>query len=156
MNAHLHDAFERLAMGDGPSAEEQTHLGGCADCRARLALAVRVERLLVEWPVAAPAPDLASRVLAAARRDAWRREQVVDWSFNVAIGAGLAAVALGLAGVAWLLASAAGPGPSTEVMAGAAVDLIGRVRSQAAVTGTALLLLTTTLGAWWWAEGRKE
>ncbi len=107
-----------------------------------------------EWPVPAPTPAFARGWLAAARREAWRREQVVDWGFNVAIAAGLVAIVAGLAALAWLLGSAAGP---ARVGAGA-----GRRRRRRCWCGCArrrgdgdgTLLLTTTLGAWWWAEER--
>jgi predicted anti-sigma-YlaC factor YlaD len=148
------EAIEPLAGGEPPSRELQAHLDGCDSCRARLALAVRLERVLAEWPIPAPTPALASRVTAAARQESWRREQVVDWGFNVAIAAGLAAVVVGLAAVAWLLGSAAGPATSSAVVADAVLALLARVRAQFAVMSTATLLLATTLGAWWWAEGR--
>lgn len=154
MSTHLHDAIERLAMGELPSAEEQAHLAGCPDCRARLALARRLERLLVEWPVPAPPPDLVARVTAATRRDAWRHEQVVDWGFNIAIAAGGLAMIAGVVALAWLLGSAAGAADASRVIADATGELVARLRGQALVVGTGFLLLTTGLGAWWWAEER--
>jgi len=150
----LADAIEPLAAGEPATRDQQAHLDGCDSCRARLALAVRLDRVLTEWPLPASAPALAARVTAAARQESWRREQIVDWSFNVAIAAGLAAVVVGLASVAWLLGSAAGEATSAEVVADAALTLLARVRAQFAVMSTAMLLLATTLGAWWWAEGR--
>ena len=45
---------------------------------------------------------------------------MVDWGFNVAIAAGLCAVLGGLASLAWLLGSAAGPGASATLLAEAA------------------------------------
>jgi hypothetical protein len=150
--AALAEAIEPLAGGEPATAAQQAHLDACAGCRARLALAVRLDRVLTEWPTPAPRPDLVHRVLEAVRRDAWRREVAVDWSFNVAIAAGLVAVVVGLAAFVWLLGSAAGPvGPSALVVE-TTTDLLARLQAQAAVTGTALLLLVTTLGAWWWAE----
>lgn len=154
--AALADAFEAIAGGESATAEQRAHLDTCDSCRARLALAVRLERVLTEWPVTAPAPAFTRRVAEAARREVWRREQVVDWGFNVAIAAGLCAVLGGLASLAWLLGSAAGPGASVTLLADTMGSLLMQVRSQAMVMGTATLLLSTTLGAWLWAEGRMR
>ncbi len=148
------DAIEAIAAGEPATAGQRAHLDTCESCRARLALAVRLERVLAEWPAAAPAPGFTLRVAEAARREVWRREQVVDWGFNVAIAAGLCAVLGGLASLAWLLGSAAGPGASATLLAETMGSLLGQVRAQAMVMATATLLLTTTLGAWLWAEGR--
>lgn len=151
----LHEVIEALADGQRATAAEQGHLDLCADCRARLALARRVERLLLEWPVAAPAPGFSARVGEMARREAWRAEQVVDWGFNIAIAAGLGAVAVGVASAAWLAGSAAAPADARVVL-DAAGDLVERLRGHATVAATGTLLLTTTLGAWWWAEERRR
>lgn len=154
--AALADAFEALADGEPATADQRAHLDSCDSCRARLALAVRLERVLMEWPVTAPAPAFTLRVAEAARREVWRREQVVDWGFNLAMAAGLCAVLAGLASLAWLLGSAAGPGASVTLLADTVGSLLMQVRAQAMVMATATLLLTTTLGAWLWAEGRMR
>jgi hypothetical protein len=154
--AAVADAIDAIAAGDPATLDQRAHLDTCDGCRARLALAVRLERVLTEWPVTAPADGFTRRVAAAARREAWRREQVVDWGFNVAIAAGLCAVLAGLASLAWLLGSAAGPGASAALLADTVTSLLVQVRSQAMVMATATLLLTTTLGAWLWAEGRMR
>ena len=107
--AGLHQAIEPLAAGEPPTPAQAAHLESCASCQARLALAVRLERVLTEWPVRAHSPAFAQRVVAAAQRETWRQEQVVDWGFNLAIAAGLATVVVGLAALAWLVGSAAGP-----------------------------------------------
>ena len=152
----LHEAIEPLAAGEPPTPAQAAHLADCATCQARLALAARLDRVLTEWPVRAHSPAFAQRVAAAAQRETWRREQVVDWGFNVAIAAGLGTILLGLAALSWLLGSAAGPAASSEVVADAALTLLSRIRAQFAVMSTATLLLATTLGAWWWAEGRER
>ena len=154
--ATLAEAIEPIAAGVPPTPEQQAHLDGCASCQARVALAVRLERMLGEWPVPAPTPAFTLRVAEAARREIWRREQVVDWSFNVAIAAGLAAIVVGIGALAWLLGSAAGPGAAATLLADAVGDLLLRARSQAMVMATGTLLLTTALGAWLWAEGRMR
>ena len=51
--AALRDAIEPLAAGDAADAGAAAPTWrGCASCQARLALAVRLERVLTEWPVA--------------------------------------------------------------------------------------------------------
>jgi len=154
--AALHEAIEPLAAGEPATPDQRAHLASCASCQARLALATRLERVLAEWPAPMPAPAFASRVLEARRREAWQHEQVVDWSFNIAIAAGLMAVLAGVASMLWLLGAAAGPATSSQVVADMAAALVARMRGQAMVLATAALLLTTTLGAWWWAEERQH
>jgi hypothetical protein len=150
--AHLDDTIEALAAGTTPTEAEAAHLAGCPTCRSRLALAVRLERILTEWPVSTPAPDFAARVLAATRRDSWRAEQVVDWGFNAAIAAGLALAIAGVVSLVWVLGSAAEPAQASSLVAEAAREVLTRMRGQATVVGTATMLLATGLGAWWWAE----
>ena len=152
--AALRNAIEPLAAGEPPTPAQQAHLAGCASCQARLALAVRLERVLTEWPVPVPGPALAQRVLATTRQEAWQREQVVDWGFNVAIAAGLTAIVAGVVAIVWLLGSAAGPAATAQVVTGVTSALLERMQGQAAVLATATLLLTATLVAWWWAEAR--
>ena len=152
--AALRDAIEPLAAGDAATPDQHAHLAECASCQARVALALRLERVLAEWPVPVPGPALAQRVLATTRQEAWQREQVVDWGFNVAIATGLVAIVVGLVAMVWVLGSAAGPGATAEVMTDLAAALVTRMRAQVAVVATASLLLTATLVAWWWAEER--
>ena len=152
--AALRDAIEPLAAGDAATPDQHAHLAECASCQARVALALRLERVLAEWPVPVPGPALAQRVLATTRQEAWQREQVVDWGFNVAIATGLVAIVAGVVAIVWLLGSAAGPAATTQVVTGVTTALLERMQGQAAVLATATLLLTATLVAWWWAEER--
>ena len=152
--AHVDEAIESLAAGVPATPAEQAHLAACADCRARLELAARLEQILAEWPVTRPAPGFTTRVTVAARRETWREEQVVDWGFNIAIAAGVVSVVAGLVGMGWLLGSAASPADASRFVIDASVEVLSRLRGQALVVGTGSLLLTTGLGAWWWAEER--
>lgn len=150
------DAVIELAAGAPVSAADQAHLDTCPDCQAELALARRIERVLATWPTPAPPAHLAAAVAAAARRETWREEQVVDWGFNVTLGVGLAAMAAGLVGGLWVMGATAGVDGAPQ-MAGAAVSaLLDTARAQAPVVGTATLLLGTTVAAWWWAEERAR
>ena len=115
-----------------------------------------LERVLTDVAGARARPRLRPAVAAAARRETWRQEQVVDWGFNVALAAGLVAIVAGLGG----------PGvagrrrrPDRRRRRGWLADAAERAAGrgcarQATVMAMATLLLATTLGAWWWAEER--
>lgn len=148
--------IEALASGTTPTPEQQAHLAACPDCAAELALARRIERVLESWPTPAPPAHFALTVAAATRRERWRQEQVVDWSFNLALGAALTTVAAGVAGVVWVLGTTAGATGAPNLAATAAAAALAAMRAQAPVVGTATVLLATTLGAWWWAEERSR
>lgn len=152
----LRDAVAEIAAGGPVSAVDQAHLDTCADCQASLTLARRIERVLVTWPTPAPPTYFAATVAAAARRETWRQEQVIDWGFNVALGAGLAAIATGLVGGLWVMGATAGLDGAPEMARSAVTALLDTARAQAPVVGTATLLLGTTVAAWWWAEERAR
>ena len=87
--------------------------------------------MLAEWPVPVPAPAFAQRVLATTRQEAWQREQVVDWGFNVAIAAGLVGDRRRRGGNrSWLLGSAAGPAATAQVVTGVTSALLERMRAR--------------------------
>ena len=71
---------------------------------------VRLERVLDRMAGRRAGAGFRPAVWPRRASEAWRREQVVDWGFNVAIAAGLVAIVVGLAAMVWLLGSAAGPG----------------------------------------------
>jgi hypothetical protein len=150
------DALLEIAAGAPIPAADLAHLDTCAVCQAELALAHRIERVLATWPTDAPPAHFAAAVAAAARRETWRQEQVVDWGFNVALGVGLAAIATGLVGVLWVVGATAGVDGAPQMARSAVSALLGSARAQAPVVGTATLLLGTTLAAWWWAEERAR
>lgn len=150
------EELDEIAAGAPASAGCQAHLETCADCRAELALARRVERMLATWPTPPPPAHFASTVAAAARRETWRQEQVVDWGFNLALGLGLAAIVVGLSGMVWMVGATAGVDAAPQMARAAVGALLDTARAQAPVMGTATLLLVTALGAWWWAEERAR
>ncbi len=147
-------ALAGIAAGEPATIDEQAHLALCADCQAELALARRIERVLTAWPTAVPPAHFALAVAAAARRETWRHEQVVDWSFNAALAVGLATVAAGVGGLVWVLGATAGADGAPQAVLSAVGAALAAARAQAPVVATASLLLATTLGAWWWAEER--
>ena len=152
----VRDGLDAFVDGTPMSSAQQAHLDACADCQAELALAQRIERVLMAWPTAAPPPYFASSVAAAVRRETWRQEQVLDWGFNVALGAGLAAMAAGIVGVVWVVGATAQAGGAPEMAVDAASVMLSTVQTQGPVVVAATALLVTTMGAWWWAEERAR
>ena len=150
----LDEDLDALAAGAVPTPDQQAHLDACPRCRTQLALARRIERVLAGWPTTAPPRHFASTVAAAARRETWRQEQVVDWGFNLALAAGLAAMTIGLAALVWLVGAAAGSVAGPALPSVAVTGWLQAVRAQAPIVATATVLLATALGAWWWAEER--
>jgi len=148
----LRSVLDEMAASGAATPAQWSHLDTCAECQAELALARRIERVLATWPTAAPPAHFAAAVAAAARHESWRHEQVVDWSFNVALGVALATIAAGLGSLFWVLGANAGSGGAPQLAATAVGAALAAARAQAPVVATAALLLITTLGAWWWAE----
>ena len=154
--AAARDAIDELVAGGPVAGAVQAHMDACPACQSELAMARRIERVLASWPTPAPPAHFAAAVAAAARRETWRQEQVVDWGFNVALGVGVAALTAGLAGVVWVVGATAAADGTARVAVAAAEALLVTARAQATVVGTATALLVTTLGAWWWAEERAR
>ena len=159
----VQDRIEAVAAGDEPADDRfRAHVEGCVGCAAALARARRIEEALAARP-APPAPArFAALVTARIRREHWRAEQQVDWLFNVAIAAGLIAIAGGTvalvnlslvtetvgAGLSAMLAYLTQPGAAApaRVAAGLPTYLLGAA------------FLATTLFVWNWAErsGRER
>lgn len=154
--ARVDAVIDEAVLGADLAPDLEAHLAGCAECRARLALARRIEQALATWPVAAPPPHFAATVAGLTRREAWRQEVVIDWGFNIALAASLGLVAAGAASLVWMLGALADPADAARVTADAVSGLVGRVRGQGLVVVTASVLLATTVGAWWWAEERRR
>lgn len=150
----VRDVLDEIVAGTPVEASSRAHLDTCAECQAELAWARRIERVLATWPTPAPPAHFAIGVAAAARRETWRQEQVVDWGFNVALGMGLGAITAGFGGLVWMVGVTAGAEGAPEMAVDAVAAVLATARAQAQVVATATLLLVTTVGAWWWAEER--
>ena len=150
------DELDEVAAGAPAQAAFQAHLETCDGCRAELALARHLERVLATWPTPAPPAHFAITIAAAARRVTWRQEQVVDWGFNLALGMGLAAIVAGLGGMVWMVGASAGGDGAPQAAANAVGALVATARAEASVVSTATVLLVTAVGAWWWAEERRR
>ena len=147
------EAIEPIAAGE-LTAEGRIadHLRSCPNCAAALEEARRLERLLQARAVASAPPPFTARMMTRIRRERWRREQVLDVGFNLAIGAiGLAMIA----GV-WMALSRSG----LAAVSNDAVDLVGtglvalarRVAPAVPLYAAATALLVSAIGIWWWAE----
>ena len=89
------ERIEAVAAGDEPDGAFAAHVEGCARCAAALSRARRIEQALAARPVPAAPPRFAAAVATRIRLDDWRSEQQVDRMFNVAVAAGLIAIAGG-------------------------------------------------------------
>jgi predicted anti-sigma-YlaC factor YlaD len=149
------DAIEAIAAGDlTPQGRVAQHLDSCRQCAAALEAARRLDRMLHARPVPKPPQQFTSRTMARVRRARWRREQVVDAGFNLALGL----VALGV--VAWvglllfrggLMTSSVSPAAVALVQSGV-VSLARRVAPSLPLYGAATALVLSALAIWWWAE----
>jgi anti-sigma factor RsiW len=150
---HLDDVLDAVAAGDRVlAAQEQAHLDACPACRARLALARQVERVLAARPVPVAPAGLTAAVLARVSQDRWRTEQALDLGFNIVVAVGMLVVSVGLFGLAWASGLVV-IGIDLARLTGQALDVLGtRLAPQAQLVTAAVLLLAGALGAWWWAE----
>ena len=144
--------IEAIAVGDSVPDEIREHVAGCPRCAARLRLAQRIEQALSSRPVVVAPSGFANAVVARVRRERWRSEQLLDWSFNAFVGLGTMLVLLGVVGLVYASGLV---GVSRDLYA--ALDVVaqnaGRIAADEAPTvviGT--LLLTLMLGVWWWVE----
>jgi hypothetical protein len=153
----MEERIEAVAAGDEPADETfRAHVEGCVTCAARLARARRIEETLAVRPAPPAPPRFAALVASRIRREHWRAEQQVDWVFNIAVAAGLVAIAGGTlalvnlslvtetigAGLSAIFTYFTQPGEAApaRVAAGLPTYLLGAV------------FLATTLLIWSWAE----
>ena len=151
----IQERIEAVAAGDEPADEAfREHVEGCVTCAAALARARRIEETLAARLVPQAPPRFAAQVASRIRREHWRAEQQVDWLFNVAVAAGLVAIAGGTLALVNLSLV------TETISAGlsAVFNYLTQPRAAAPVTAglpTYLLgaaFLATTLVIWSWAE----
>jgi anti-sigma factor RsiW len=147
------ERIEPVASGEVPADERMhAHLSGCPGCRAALAHAREIERLLQSRPTPQPSAQFTSRIMGRIRRERWRREQFVDAGFNVVMGV----VALTVIVAIWLLLSQTGvgaiSGSALSIVNTAALIAARRMLPSLPLYLAAAALVATALGVWWWAE----
>jgi anti-sigma factor RsiW len=147
------NAIESIAAGElTPDDRMAAHLTTCASCASALEAARRLETLLRQRPVAAPPAQFTSRTMARIRRERWRNEQMIDWSFNAA----LALVAMAVAAGIWIVVSRSGltfvGDEALQLLATEMRAFFQRVSPSLPVYALAIAMLVTALGIWWWAE----
>jgi len=147
------ELLEPIAAGDLIlDARIAAHVASCANCRAALDRAREVERILQARTAPAPPAQFTSRTLARIRRDRWRRDQVLDAGFNIAV----ASLVLAAIASVWLIMNRSG----IVTFSNDAVALIemyigtfvARVAPELPLYAAATALLAATVGVWWWAE----
>lgn len=144
--------IEAAAVGEAVPEAVAVHVSSCAGCAARLALAQRVEIALATRAVPVPPATFTNAVMARMRRDRWRAEQVVDFSFNLALGIGVLIIAAGVVGVAWRSGVMQISGEMSTVLLPAVRTAVTRALADTRLIMLATLLVTTAFGLWWWAE----
>ncbi len=147
----VEELIDAVAAGEvTPEEATAAHLRDCPRCAASLALARRIELVLVQSPLA-PA-GFVPAVMRRVRHERWRSEQYLDIGFNLAIGLALLIVAGGI----WLLLHVTGlevvASNTAELMAGASAEVIGRMKPVLPLYGAAAGVLAMALGVWWWVE----
>jgi hypothetical protein len=90
--------------------------------------------------------------MARIRRERWRNEQLIDWSFNAA----LAVVGMAVAAGIWIVVSRSGftfvGNDALQLLNTEMRSFFQRVSPSLPVYALAIALLVTALGIWWWAE----
>ena len=157
--ADFEDHIEAVAAGDEPDGAFAAHLDGCARCTVALSRARWIEATLSARPVPAAPARFASAVATRIRLDDWRSEQQVDRMFNVAVAAGLIAIAGGTLALVNL-------GAVMDAMSAALLALNGLLTRESPTVqvpafSTYLMVggfLVTALLVWSWAEraGRRS
>ena len=147
------DAVEAIAAGDVmPDGRVASHLATCPNCALVLDRARRLEASLRRREAPSAPAQFTSRTLARVRRARWRTDQFLDISFNLAIGALVLAVVVGV----WMLLHRTGlasvSSDAVNILGGGFVSLAKRVAPAVPLYAGAAALLAGALGIWWWAE----
>ena len=159
----LLESVEAIAAGDlAEDAAIAAHLASCPGCRAALADAREVERLLRGRRAPAAPPQFTSRVLTRIRRERWRREQLFDTGFN----ASLVLIGVAILGGAWVLLDRSGllgvplsvatglnlVDSVIDTVSGGVITVARNVAPSVPLYAAAVGLLAGALAIWWWAE----
>lgn len=144
--------IETAAGGEALPAAVSRHLEGCARCRRALTNAQVVDAALRDMAPLTPPPAFTTSVMARVRRERWRTEQVLDWSFNIAVATGVLLIAGGVAGLAWATGLIVIGSDMMTLLTAASSAAAERLAREAQTLVLAAGLLTMTLALWWWVE----
>jgi anti-sigma factor RsiW len=144
--------IDAIAAGDNPDAETASHIASCARCSAALSNATVVERALRDFPATVVPSSFTNGVMGRIRRQRWRSEQMLDWTFNVAVSIGVLLIVGGLVGVAWMTGIVSIGGDLMTVLSEQSPILMNRLAHETQTIVLAAFLLTMALGLWWWVE----
>jgi len=144
--------IEAIAADEDVPANVRAHVGACPACQVAVANARFIESALRDREQPQVPSDFTFAILTRVRRERWRSEQIVDWTFNVAITVGLVVIAAGLIGAAWAVGLVAIGGDMMSLLRDASAALAERAVQEAQTILIAGLLLTMTLVVWWWVE----
>lgn len=124
----------------------------CPRCAAALNDARRVEQWLRARPAPKPPASFTARTMTSIRRARWRREQLLDATFNVAIGLGVLMVIVAV----WLLLNRSGMAAvgtdAVMLVETGLVQLAHRIAPSLPLYAAAAALVASALGVWWWTE----
>lgn len=111
-----------------------------------------IERWMRERPAPTAPAQFTSRVLARVRSDRWRAERYVDLGFNIAVGAGILLVVIGVAGLFYISGLAVVGQDAVELLALSLAAAADQVAPSLPAYLGAFLLTAGALGLWWYAE----
>jgi anti-sigma factor RsiW len=144
--------IEAAAVGDPLAASVEAHLADCPVCRARLAVARRIDLALQQRPVASPPATFTGAVMRRLRDERWQAERVVDFGFNVAVALGVLVVVAGVGGLAWRLGFVHVSDDLVRLLFDAGGAIARRAATDTRILLAGMLLVTTAVALWWWSE----
>jgi anti-sigma factor RsiW len=144
--------IEAAAVGEPMEAVVEAHLADCRACRARLALARRIDLALQQRPEPVPTASFTTAVMRRLRDERWQAERVIDFGFNVAVALGAAIIVAGLGGLAWRLGFLHISDEVVKLIVGGAAELARRAATDTRVVMAGMLLVSTAVALWWWSE----
>lgn len=156
----VQESIEAVVAGDEPvTGAFRAHIEGCPGCAAALATARRIEEALAARPAPAAPARFTAAVTARIRGEHWRAEQQVDRMFNVAVAAGIVAIAAGALALFNIETLTAAIAAAAGVLTDATMQGSGTAAQGAPAMWTYLLaggLVGTSLLVWRWAETPRD
>jgi anti-sigma factor RsiW len=147
------DLIDAIAGGDVTAdAAVAAHLAACPSCARSLDEARRLETVLRARLVPSAPSQFTQRVVNRIHRATWRREQIVDGIFNIAMVAAALLVAAGL----WIALRRTGLSTLTadamNIFNAGMLTTAQKVAPSLPLYAGATGLIVVALGVWWWAS----